>query len=155
MTREFGAVDVLGDVEDLASRLADECDWLVTNDVLPTDVIVRNRRFAETVLRPWSPVFVHGDLQADHVFVDGDVVTGVVDWSEASQGDAVFDLATLTIGHPEHHDDVVAGYGIDVDRDLVRGWWSMRCLLNVRWLLEHGFGPVEEMPEVDLLRSQG
>jgi aminoglycoside phosphotransferase (APT) family kinase protein len=27
------------------------------------------------------------------VFVDGDEVTGVVDWSEASQGDALFDVA--------------------------------------------------------------
>jgi aminoglycoside phosphotransferase (APT) family kinase protein len=48
-------------------------------------------------------VFIHGDLQADHVFVDGDEVTGVVDWSEASQGDALF----------------------DVDRDLIRAWWSL------------------------------
>jgi hypothetical protein len=38
-----------------------------------------------------------------------DEVTGVIDWSEASQGDALFDLATLTLGHPEHLGDVVAG----------------------------------------------
>ena len=59
-------------------------------------------------------MFIHGDLQVDHVFVAGDEVTGVVDWSEASQGDALFDLATLTLGHEEHLGDVVAGYGTDV-----------------------------------------
>jgi hypothetical protein len=53
----------------------------------------------------------------------------------------------------EHLGDVVAGYGTNVDRDLIRAWWSLRCLLNVRWLVEHGFGPSEEMPEVAVLRS--
>ena len=105
-----------------------ECEWLVANDVLPADVVTRNRRLAETALRPWTPVFIHGDLQVDHVFVDGDEVTGIIDWSEASQGDALFDLATLTLGHPEHLGDVIAGYGTDVDRDLIRAWWSLRCL---------------------------
>jgi aminoglycoside phosphotransferase (APT) family kinase protein len=142
-------------VDDFASRLADECEWLVANDVLPTDVITRNRRLAETVLRPWTQVFIHGDLQVDHVFVDGDKVTGVLDWSEASQGDALFDLATLTLGHPEHLTEVVAGYGTDVDPDLIRAWWSMRCLTNVRWLTEIGcYGPPETFPEVAVLRAQ-
>lgn len=141
--------------DDLASRLADECDWLIANDVVPTDVVTRNCRLAEHALRAWNPVFIHGDLQVDHVFVDGDDVTGVLDWSEASQGDALFDLATLTLGHPEHLDDVIDGYGADVDRDLIRAWWSMRCLTNVRWLAEvGGYGPPESYPEVAVLRSQ-
>jgi aminoglycoside phosphotransferase (APT) family kinase protein len=141
-------------IDELASRLADECGWLVANDVLPTDVVTRNRRLAEAALQPWTPAFIHGDLQVDHVFVAGDEVTGVVDWSEASQGDPHFDLATLTLGHPEHLGDVVAGYDTDVDLDLIRAWWSLRCLLNVRWLVEHGFGLAEEMPEVAVLRSR-
>jgi aminoglycoside phosphotransferase (APT) family kinase protein len=139
---------------ELASHLDGECEWLVANDVLPTDVVTRNRQLAETALRPWTPVFIHGDLQVDHVFVAGDEVTGVVDWSEASQGDALFDLAILTLGHQEHLGDVVAGYGADVDRDLIRAWWSLRCLTNVRWLAEHGYGSPEEFPEVAVLRSR-
>jgi len=141
-------------IDELASGLDFECEWLVTNDVLPADVVRRNHRLAETALRPWTPVFTHGDLQVAHVFVDGDVVTGVIDWSDARPGDALFDLAVLTLGHPEHLDDVVAGYGTDVDRDLIRAWWSLRCLLAVRWLAEHGFGPLEAMPEVALLMRQ-
>jgi aminoglycoside phosphotransferase (APT) family kinase protein len=139
-------------VDQLASRLADGCDWLVANEVLPSEVVTRNRRLAETALRPWTPVFVHGDLQVDHVFVDGDVVTGIIDWSEASQGDASYDLATLTLGHPEHLDDVVTGYGTDVDRDVIGAWWSLRCLSNVRWLVENGYGSPEDYPEVAVLR---
>lgn len=121
--------------------------------MLPAEVVAANRRFAETALRPWAPVFVHGDLQVDHVFVSGDEVTGVIDWSEGGRGDALFDLATLTLGHPERLDDVLAGYGADVDRDLIRAWWSLRCLGNVRWLVEHGYGPLDDYPEVAVLRS--
>jgi aminoglycoside phosphotransferase (APT) family kinase protein len=141
-------------LDELASRLAVECEWLVANDVLPADVVTRNRQLAEVALRPWTPVFIHGDLQVDHVFVVGDEITGVLDWSEASQGDALFDLAILTLGHKEHLGDVVAGYGTDVDRDLIRAWWSLRCLTNVRWLAEHGYGSPEEFPEVAVLRSR-
>jgi aminoglycoside phosphotransferase (APT) family kinase protein len=141
-------------LDELASRLDGECEWLVANGVLPADLVTRNRQLAETALRPWTPVFIHGDLQVDHVFVDGDEVTGVVDWSEACQGDALFDVAILTLGHKEHLADVVAGYGTDVDRDLIRAWWSLRCLTNVRWLAEHGYGSPEEFPEVAVLRSR-
>ena len=137
-------------VDDFAPDLDRECRWLVTNDVLPADVVTRNRRLAEGALRPWTPVFTHGDLQVTHVFVDGDEITGVVDWSEACRGDALYDLAVLTLGHEEHVDDVVAGYGTDVDLDVIRAWWAMRCLLAVRWLVEHGWDP---RPEVAVLRS--
>ena len=139
-------------VDELASRLADGCDWLVANEVLPRDVVTRNRRLAEAALRPWTRVFIHGDLHSEHVLVDGDEVSGIIDWSEAAQGDALYDLASLTLGHPEHLGDVVAGYGTDVDRDLIRAWWSLRCLSNVRWLVENGYGSPEDYPEVAVLR---
>jgi aminoglycoside phosphotransferase len=141
-------------LEEAASLLDSECDWLVTNGVLPIDVVTGNRRIAETALRPWTPVFIHGDLQVDHVFVADDEVTGVIDWSDAGRGDALFDLAILTIGHQEHLGDIVAGYGSDVDLDVIRGWWSWRGLVAVRWLLEHGFDPATPGCEFDVLRSQ-
>jgi aminoglycoside phosphotransferase (APT) family kinase protein len=138
----------------LASRLESECKWLVTNSVLPADVITRNHRIAETALRPWTPVFTHGDLQVDHVFVDGEEIIGVIDWSDAGPGDGLFDLAILTLGHQDHLGDVVAGYGTDVDLDMNRAWWSMRCLLAVRWLIEHGFDPSSPGCEFAVLTSQ-
>ena len=141
-------------LDGLASQLDSECEWFVANEVLPADVVTHNRRLAEGALRPSTPVFMHGDLQVCHIFVDGDEVTGILDWSEGGQGDALWDLAILTMGHPEHLGDVVAGYGTDVDLEVVRGWWSLRCLLATRWLVEHGYGPAEEYPEVALLRSQ-
>jgi aminoglycoside phosphotransferase (APT) family kinase protein len=138
-------------LDEAASDLDGECEWLVTSGVVPADVVARNRRAAEVALRPRTPVFMHGDLQITHVFVDGDEVTGVIDWSEAGQGDALYDLASLTLGHEEHLGDLVAGYGTDVDLDVIRAWWSLRSLRAVRWLVEHGFDP---WPEVAVLNSR-
>ncbi|MFC5203610.1 phosphotransferase family protein [Streptomyces kaempferi] len=141
-------------LDELAAELDDECELLVTNGVLPADLVTRNRQVAEAALRPWTLAFTHGDLQIAHVFVDGDEVTGIIDWSEAGPGDALYDLATFTLGHEEHLDDVIAGYGTEVDLDVIHAWWSLRSLLVVRWLVEHGFDPSAPGCEVDVLRSR-
>jgi aminoglycoside phosphotransferase (APT) family kinase protein len=141
-------------LDGLASQLDGECQWLAASATLPADLVTRNRRVAEAALRPWTPVFTHGDLQVAHVFVEEDEITGVIDWSDAGPGDALFDLAILTLGHEEHLGDVVAGYGTDVDLDVIRAWWSWRSLQTVRWLIEHGFDPFTPGCEVDVLRSQ-
>ncbi|MCY1145402.1 phosphotransferase [Actinoplanes sp. Pm04-4] len=141
--------------EQYAAELDHECGWLVTNGILPADLVDQNRRAAEKALRPWTPVFVHGDLHASHVFVAGDEVTGVIDWSEGAQGDALRDLASLTLAHPEHLGNVLAGYGGDVDVEVIWAWWSLRSLLAARWLVEHGFDPDSPGCELDVLRAVG
>jgi aminoglycoside phosphotransferase (APT) family kinase protein len=139
--------------DDRAAELDGECAWLVEHDVLPADLVTRGRRVAEAALRAYDPVFVHGDLQVAHVFVEGDEVTGLIDWSEAGRGDGLFDLAVLTMGHPEHLDDVLAGYGTDVDLAVLRGWWALRSLVAIRWLVEHGYDPAAPGCEIDVVRS--
>ena len=141
-------------LDETTARLDDECRWLVTSGALAADLIARNRDVAEAALRPRTPVFAHGDLQISHVFVDRDVVTGVLDWSEAGQGDALYDLATLTLGHEERLGEVLAGYGDGVDLDVIRGWWSVRSLIAIRWLMEHGFDPFLPGCEVDVLEAR-
>jgi aminoglycoside phosphotransferase (APT) family kinase protein len=142
-------------VDDIAAELDGECRWLLDHAALPADVIHRNREIAEVALRAWDPVFIHGDLQISHVFVDDDdQVTGIIDWSEAAPGDAMLDLAVLTLGHEERLDDLLAGYGTDVDRDVIRAWWSLRSLVASRWLLQHGFDPDAPGCEFDVLRSR-
>ncbi|TDV57380.1 phosphotransferase family protein [Actinophytocola oryzae] len=141
-------------LEDVAAELDRECAWLHANAVLPAEVIRRNREIAQIALRPWKPAFIHGDLQITHVFVDGDEVTGVIDWSEAAPGDAMFDLAILTLGHEERLDDLLTGYGPDADRDVIRAWWSLRSLTAAHWLIEHGFDPDAPGCEFDVLRAR-
>ncbi len=140
-------------IDDKAATLDEECAWLLANDVLPADLVTRNRQVAGAALRPWTPVFMHGDLQVAHVFVDGDRVTGVLDWSEAGQGDPMYDVASLTLVHPAHLGEFQDGYG-DLDLDVVRGWWSLRSLTAIRWLVEHGFDPMTPGGEVDVLKAQ-
>ncbi|HET7901646.1 MAG TPA: phosphotransferase [Candidatus Nanopelagicales bacterium] len=142
-------------VDQLAERLHEECRWLVDQEVLPRDVVEHNRRLAETALRPWREVFMHGDLQITHVFTADHEITGILDWSEAARGDGIYDLATLTLAHEENLDDLLTGYGVDVDRDLIRAWWSYRSLVAIRWLAENGYGAPETFPETAVLLSAG
>jgi aminoglycoside phosphotransferase (APT) family kinase protein len=141
-------------IGDKAESLDAECEWLLAHDVLPSDLVTRNREVAQAALRPSASVFMHGDLQIAHVFVDGDEVTGVLDWSEAGQGDAMYDRASLTLGHREHLDDVLTGYGEGADVEVVRAWWSLRSLTAIRWLVEHGFDPAAPGCEIDVLKAQ-
>ena len=141
-------------LRDAGAMLDDECAWLLANAVLPTDLVKGNRRIAEAVFRPFTPVFAHGDLQVAHVFLDHDRVTGIVDWSEAGAGDGLYDLASLTLGHREQLGDVIDGYAGDVDVEIIRAWWSWRSLIAIRWLVEHGFDPEQPGCEVDVLRAQ-
>ena len=52
-----------------------------------------------------------------------------------------------------HLDDVIAGYGADVDIDLISAWWSFRSLIAIRSLAEMGYGSPEMFPEVAVLRG--
>src|SRR4051812_44399285 len=54
-------------LDKIASDLDAECELLVANGVLPTDLVTRNRDVAGAALRPWTPRFTHGDLHASHV----------------------------------------------------------------------------------------
>ncbi|GAA1596286.1 phosphotransferase [Kribbella hippodromi] len=141
-------------LDKLAADLDAECERLVSGGILPADLVTRNREVAEAALRPWTPVFTHGDLHVAHVFVEGDELTGIIDWSEAGSGDGLRDLATLTLAHPDRLGDVVEGYGTGVDVDVIHAWWSVRSLLATRWLIEHDFDPFTPGGEVDVLRAR-
>jgi aminoglycoside phosphotransferase (APT) family kinase protein len=107
----------------LTAELDDECERLVADGVLPADLVARNREIAKAALRPWIPVFTHGDLHIAHVFVEGDEITGIIDWSEAGRGDL----------------------------DVIRAWWSLRTLRVIRWLTDHGYDPFHLGGAVDVL----
>src|SRR5438132_12346921 len=51
-------------LDEIASQLDGECEWLVTKGVLPTDVVTRNRRVNEAALRTWTPVFTRWSARA-------------------------------------------------------------------------------------------
>jgi aminoglycoside phosphotransferase len=45
-----------------------------------------------TGLGPFDPVFIHGDIVANHVFVDSDHLTGIIDWGDAMVTDRHVEL---------------------------------------------------------------
>lgn len=120
-------------------------EWLLDETHIAPALVRERTAFAHEHLdhRQVELVFTHGDLQAEHVFVDGGTITGVIDWGDAGLGDPLYDLAVLTVGHGEHLDDVLAGYaddvGVGVDRDVIEAYWTLRRLGAVRWMTEHGY----------------
>lgn len=48
-------------------------------------------------LPPAVPVLVHGDLVSNHVYVEGDEVTALIDWGDALRADRHYDLAKLMV----------------------------------------------------------
>lgn len=138
---------------DAETFLAAECAWLVAHGVVERETLEAARDTASAAARAFEPVVIHGDLQPSHVFIVGDAVAGVIDWADACLMDPLFDLAVLTVGHPEHFDHVVRGYGRDVDQAVIRGWWALRRLGSVRWMIEHGFDATADVAALATLGS--
>jgi aminoglycoside phosphotransferase (APT) family kinase protein len=63
------------------SALADGATWLCAN-VPPV---------------PVTPAICHGDFHALNIVMDGDQLSGVVDWSQAIVADAAYDVACTTV----------------------------------------------------------
>lgn len=124
---------------DFEAHATSSSRWIIDHGVVDGPVVDEVLRIASAAFRRFPLVFIHGDLQAAHVFVQDDEVTGVIDWADSCQGDPLYDLAVLTLGHEERLDDVLAGYGSDVDREVIRGWWAFRRLAAIPWMVEHGF----------------
>ena len=92
-------------------RLA-ELDRAAATGQVPTRLLSRWEHAVEEV-GAWRflPCCVHGDLAGENVLVEGDVITGIVEWSETRVGDPADDLAWLAIGNPEPAlDAVLAAY---------------------------------------------
>ncbi len=62
-------------------------DWLARG----RDATVEARRAAA----PPARVLIHGDLGAEHIFVDAGRITGVIDWGDAAIGDPGLDHGRL------------------------------------------------------------
>jgi aminoglycoside phosphotransferase (APT) family kinase protein len=92
-------------------RLA-EVDRAAGTGLVPTRLLSRWEKAVEEV-GAWRfvPCCVHGDLAGENVLVEGDAVTGIVEWSETRVGDPADDLAWLAIGATEPAlDGIVAHY---------------------------------------------
>ena len=58
---------------------------------LPSHLVAQVERFLAT-LAPFDRVFVHGDLTANHVFVEQGRLVGIIDWGDAMVTDRHYEL---------------------------------------------------------------
>lgn len=93
-----------------------------------------------------EPTAVHGDFSTQHVLVaesmaSGSIVTGLIDLGDAGVGDPAYDIATLTLWHPDRVDDVVAGYGVPVAQERLDFYRLVRLAAGAQWLHDFEFDP--------------
>jgi aminoglycoside phosphotransferase (APT) family kinase protein len=121
--------------------------WLLAHEVSERELVAKHADRARAASEAeTNDSFVHGDFQAAHIFVGSDdSISGVIDWGDAGVGDPHYDLAVLTVGHGEHLDAVLEGYGAEVDRQRIVEYWSWRRLGSIRWMMEHGFDPSDDI----------
>ena len=110
---------------------------------MPTRLLTRWEHAVEEV-GAWRfvPCCVHGDLAADNVLAEGEVITGMVEWSETRVADPADDLAWLAIGSTEPALDVVMAAYLASRREPADASLRRRARLSgefalARWLL-HG-----------------
>lgn len=97
--------------QDLRLQSTRVIDRAEATRLLPQTVLERWKRVIESSdLWDFSPTIVHGSLDADHLRVFDDQITGVVGWSELSVGDPATDIAWLLNAGSEVLDGVLARY---------------------------------------------
>ena len=97
---------------------------------LPSRLIDRADAFL--LLPPSDRRLVHADLHADHLFVDGGELVGIIDWGDALVADPYYELPALHLGTFDADKGLLAafldGYGWPPDPDFARRAMTMTLL---------------------------
>ncbi|MFT4231278.1 MAG: phosphotransferase [Leucobacter sp.] len=101
----------LRSAQDLRLRATRLIDRAAATRLLPETVLKRWEQTVEAAeLWDFSPVIVHGSLDADQLRVEEDRVTAVLGWSELALGDPASDLSWLLAAGIEVLEGVLARY---------------------------------------------
>jgi aminoglycoside phosphotransferase (APT) family kinase protein len=106
---------------------------------------IRQRLLAEppTTETTW----VHGDLQQDHIIVNGDQVVAVLDWSDHGQADPLWDYTVLVFADPAK---LSLMFDETPDPERVALMRARRLLDDIRWLSEHDLHEAAERARAEL-----
>jgi macrolide phosphotransferase len=145
---EEAGLPVYGAEEYRLRRLA-EVDRAASTGHVPPRLLSRWEKAVEEV-GAWRfvPCCVHGDLVGENMLVEGEAITGIVEWSQARVADPADDFAWLGVGTAQPAlDAVVAAYSAArselPDRHLRRRARLAGELNVARWLL-HGVSTGDE-----------
>jgi len=131
------------DAEEHRGRRLTELDRAAATGFVPPRLLTRwENALEEAGAWRFVPCVVHGDLDAGHVLLDGDTVSGVVEWGQVRIADPADDLAWLAASvEPATFESVLVAYSqarrTTPDRDLARRAGLAGELALARWLL-HG-----------------
>ena len=133
------ALDEPGRVEWIEARL--RLASSLTGIDPAVDDAVRWARAADPSLRSFDgPVrFIHNDLSPDHLLVDPTTgeLAGILDWTDATLGDAARDFVVFVAAHGwRFADEVIRHYPHPVDQGFRERLDYMARLLSVMWLAE-------------------
>ena len=88
---------------------------------------------------------LHGDCQPDHFFIEPRTggLTALIDFGDASIGDPAWDVAVLTLRHPQRLGAVLHGYRPGSQMREYIGQWvpayrTLRSIGVVNWLADNG-----------------
>ena len=90
-------------------------------------------------------VFLHGDLQTEHILIDPHTqrVVAILDFADTQPGDPLMDIAVLSLWDVQLADRVLAGYtSIENNEGTKQLLWLYRLLRHlgeIPWLLDRGF----------------
>lgn len=80
------------------------------------------------------PSLLHGDLHPRHLYAEGATLSAIIDWSDTTYGDPLYDLARFSLSGPAATDALLAGYDltptpvIEKTFSLYRIVWSLTAL---------------------------
>jgi aminoglycoside phosphotransferase (APT) family kinase protein len=127
--------------EEYRLRRLSDVDRAAQTGHVPASLLARWERALEDVSHwRFASTAVHGDLAGEHVLVEGDTISAVIDWGEACVADPADDLAWVVLGADEAGlDTVLEAYAMGrseaPDRHLVDRARLAGELALARWLL--------------------
>jgi aminoglycoside phosphotransferase (APT) family kinase protein len=84
-----------GPLRDRAQRVEERMERLRRVSTLVSAEVLRVWEDAVSAPIDVAPTWVHGDLHARNVLVEGGAITGVIDWGDVTSGDRAVDLASI------------------------------------------------------------
>lgn len=148
------------EAEEYRQRRLAELDRAAGTGHVPAPLLGRwEKALEETTAWRFIPCVVHGELDGMSVLVEGNEVTGVLDWAQARVADPADDFAWLAGSlEPEVFDTVLSAYTAKrrttPDGDLTRRAHLAGELALARWLL-HGVSTDDDTVVADAVAMLG
>lgn len=96
--QDFNGLDIDREQQSLESWLRDSLDLFnESKDLFPKEYIYQIESFFNTPppISTWEERFCHNDLGIEHILVNNNVVSGVIDWGDSALSDPATDLGRI------------------------------------------------------------